>query len=512
MSNNNHKKDELSDKHLVDDDKLINFFCKLLEERKIEFINQIKEINLFNNDFEGLNKECYRHVVITNDVHSVKKECLTLSHVLKKFTNLDEKKDRAKLIRERKYVLQSLWPHFVRNAIKLLRQKDQRDKGELKFDFGVKNLTDYFEKFSEFEELLYGIDEYYRDHTLHTFRVYLLGEYVFRRIFKNGYDRLEIKGKPDEVIIDTSEKEAMWCLMALCHDLGYPLEIFDELNKKLLKILDFFGTSNFQRVRFSLPNEGAILDKFILKIVSSKLNKKRDNEYEVESQSKFYTKYANSYEKLNHGIMSCVLLVKNLVFFKETDYKKTFKEAVDNEDKDTDVDFMDDIKQYLIRREILRAIASHANPDIYHLQMNNFSFLLTAFDEIQEWNRPIAKKREHYQIEEKEKIYISEFNEKSIEISFALNITDGEIEKYQKIKFQKFIRLLRSAVDSFNRKFDFKMVIKNYNGTEYIFEYSNPDEHYEKKENKQQPYNRPTLKRKTNGKEDPDYSLDNILE
>ena len=254
----------------------------------------------------------------------------------------------------------------------------------------------------------------------------------------------------------------MWCLIALCHDLGYPLKKIDELNKKLIKILEFFGTSHFQRVRYSLPFESAILDKFILEILSSKLVKvnnrnSKENEYHIKIQSKFYTKYSNSYEKLDHGIMSCILLMKNLVYFKETDYKLIMKQEPYNNSKTTNI--LDDAKQYLIRREILRAIASHDNQDIYHIYMNTFSFLLIICDEIQEWSRPVAKRRVLYELErEKEQIIICDYNEESIEIFIRIDLTDQEIEDYSMKKFRKFVRLLRSAVHSDQRTFNYLLI------------------------------------------------------
>lgn len=489
-------------KNLIDDNTLIDFFCKLLQRGEIKYIRQIERINIRDKKIEELDDTRYQEILIDETLEPKSKNFIKLSAILKEFMNIEKKPEKAQLIRKRKIILQKLWPHFIRNAINLLRYEDLRDRGELKFDFGVKELTDYFKEFSNFEELLYGIDEFYRDHSLHVFRVYLLGEYILREIFPGKYDNIKIFDKPDKIKIKNHEKEAIWCLIALCHDLGYPLQKIDQLNKKLSDILQYFGMTNFQRVKINLPQEGVILDKQILKILSSKL----DKELKVSIQSKFYTKYSYSYEKLNHGIMSCILLMKNLVYFKEMDYKPDFRY-----DKNDELN----AKQYLIRREILRSIASHDTHDIYHIEMNNFPFLLIICDEIQEWSRPFSKKRIPYEIESerKEKIQILNFKEDNIEILITLDLNNQDLKLHSIGKFQKFIRLLRSAVDSHKRKFDFSLSIENYRNQKYLFEYENPDKFYLK--NKWDPedpkyYPKPIVERYKNGVKDTYFNLDNV--
>jgi hypothetical protein len=41
-----------------------------------------------------------------------------------------------------------------------------------------------------------------------------------------------------------------------------------------------------------------------------------------------------------------------------------------------------------MRREILRAIAFHSCPEVYHVQFDTLAFVLYILDEIQEWGRP----------------------------------------------------------------------------------------------------------------------------
>jgi hypothetical protein len=501
MSEKTAEENICDEKELISDNILIKSFCESILNDDIEFITEIKPFDIFDKDVTELNDD---------DLFiSIGKEKIVkiLKGLVIPEKNLDEK---ARILKKQKIVFQKLWPHFVRNAIKLLRDYDTRDKGSLKLDFGVKNLTKYFKEFSKFEELLYGIDDFYRDHSLHVFRVYLLGDFLIREKL-GGYENIDIINKPQNLgKIDEAEKKAMWCIIALCHDLGYPLEKLDSLNKKLLKILEYFGTSNFTPLRYNLPFEGAILDRFILKIISSKITKG----LYTHLQSKFYTKYLNAYEKLTHGIMSCILLMKNLVFFKETDYQLFFKKGTATRDdpKQRILIYSEDARQYIIRREILRSIASHDNEDIYHIQMNNFPFLLTICDEIQEWDRPASIRRLYYIVDDKnkEEIEIISFTKNKIIISITINLFDEDFEDYSKKKFKRFIRLLRSAVDSEKRAFDFEFSIKNRKEWIFNFIYKNPLEFCSKNGNEDKNYNEPSCEYSKEGDKQ-SFSIDNLI-
>ena len=53
---------------------------------------------------------------------------------------------------------------------------------------GFKDLSDYFDHFAEFEELLYSTDEFYRDHTTHVLWTYFLAEWLVRKIRDAGIE------------------------------------------------------------------------------------------------------------------------------------------------------------------------------------------------------------------------------------------------------------------------------------------------------------------------------------
>lgn len=82
-------------------------------------------------------------------------------------------------------------------------------------------------------------------------------------------------------------------------------------------------------------------------------------------------------EHFQHGIISAVIIYKILLYFLESDFNLN----------DDYIYGEEDARQFYIRREILRAIASHTCPDAYNIHITTFSSLLFLCDEFQEWGR-----------------------------------------------------------------------------------------------------------------------------
>jgi hypothetical protein len=205
---------------------------------------------------------------------------------------------------------------------------------------------------------------------------------------------------------------------------------------------------------FSILNT-FLVEKF-LNIISSKVVKSEGSEkYRTTIQTKYRDKLSKSLEDYKHGIFSSLLLFKNLTYFLETDY------SVDNSSLDTK-----DAKQFYIRKEILRSIAGHTCPKLYHNELNTLSFLLILCDELQEWNRPKFDSFISNHKEDELKIEIKEFSLEDIQkihITMEYNEieSNNNIEKYLVINRYKNIHyLLRSAKEDNKRKIFFKWEIK----------------------------------------------------
>jgi hypothetical protein len=131
--------------------------------------------------------------------------------------------------------------------------------------------------------------------------------------------------------------------------------------------LSFHGVQNY-------------MNDFIVRLISSKMetmDNKNDKLYYARLQPKYYFKLQKSLEKTDHGIVSTLIIYKLLTYFLESDFSINEDYTFDEEER----------RQFYIRREILRSIASHTCKDIYHLYMNSFAFLLIVTDDTQEWGR-----------------------------------------------------------------------------------------------------------------------------
>ena len=357
-------------------------------------------------------------------------------------------------------IIKDLWELLIREAIYCLRSKDSEDLNLFKQDFGIIEIKQYFEKFSEFEEVLHGTDRYYRDHSLHVIRVFFLGFYLLSSKLSNlegtEINFNSIKILPSEIFkevrLTLEEIQAIWILIALTHDLGYPIEKIEHINQKITGLISYYGPSGIEEFKYHLPPQNQFLNDFILKFISSKLiHKQNEVEYYTVIQNKYYLKFAKAFENFSHGIMSCILLMKHLVYFKESDYSHSGLNGLTERDA----------IQFSIRRTILRSIASHDNEDIYHIYPNNFRFILTFCDDLQEWDRPRVTGR----FQKSEKILIPKFNsneihfEKHIILSENIEISIEHIEVFAQ-NVRKYIKLFRSGPNSNNRTFTFTFKIK----------------------------------------------------
>lgn len=390
--------------------------------------------------------------------------------------------------------VKNIWKSLLIDAISILKINDGREKiydglskGEIltrdKFDkirkissYGIDELGSYLYDFIEFESVLYGTEKHYRDHVNHVFQVWATGIVLLDKgIQLNDQYNADIHSDFHFSItqdknnkISKSELWAMWIIIALCHDLGYPIEKSSKINKQTKKIISHFGSIQFTELdyNFSILNT-FLIDKF-LDITSSKVY--RDNNIENDCttfvQSKYRDKLAKSLEDYKHGVFSSLLLFKSLTYFLETDY------FVGNEKLKPE-----DARQFYIRKEILRSIAGHTCPKMYHLELNTLAFLLILCDELQEWNRPNFESliTDNTKKEPSIKILNYHFNTEEqtihIEMKYEIEDSSSSYEKYLiRNKFKNIHYLLRSAVNDLKRKVLFRWdIYVNKSRYQFIF-------------------------------------------
>lgn len=351
--------------------------------------------------------------------------------------------------------LLNLWPLILTDALQELKRHDNReydkniDGMDSFFDpasLGTNELKEVLAGFSEFESMLYGASpERYRDHVAHSFRVWIIGHGVLQQCFDGEL------GTADNIKIAKSEWSSMWAIVALCHDIGYPLSHIEKINDKARGTLKKQGLLHGTDLSYTFSPQMAPFHDTIIRMMSSDPIKKEPLKLDVISentptefythlQNKYYLKFLKSFDKLDHGIISSLLLSRSLVYFLESDYSHDSKKTLDEED----------IRQFYIRREILRAIASHTCQDIYHLTFDNLSVLLYLVDEIQCWGRPTLEQSQHVAFNVKEgHAEIKSFSENSIDIRITTNDEEWKTSQQRGVLSQilKLRKMLRLALD-----------------------------------------------------------------
>lgn len=415
--------------------------------------------------------------------------------------------------------IDKLWNTLIEKAVICLRYFDKREpfmgtggNGKQPFVYGLDSLSAYHKKYIDFEGVLYGSDAYYRDHIFHVIRVWLLGVYLL--LTENTYitgdgkrliDTIHFEGdseilsiskeqakqeykgeiKPDtfvkienifykarkdeeqEIILTGSnnfsgevnvlEKISMWTLIALCHDLGYPLEKSKKILARTEDMMeDFVSQPNIRGdLRFDGTRDSN--NKDIILFASKKMNAVEDDGkqilYKASVQEKYKFKYMLSLEAFAHGVISLIIVYKKLNYFKETDNNSDANYVFQEEDA----------RQFFIRRDILRAMASHTCEDIYHIDVATFPMLLFVCDELQEWGRKSWKSMYKGMANNAVELSVEAFNAAKIEYTEEIDMTCAgtqqlvyNIERIIKKQYVLYQTTFRDGQYTARRKFDYE--------------------------------------------------------
>lgn len=372
--------------------------------------------------------------------------------------------DTSNLNKARGRLLKDVWPAVLKDALKVLKKNDPREWPKGKKDntigtffdeasLGITELQEVLRGFSEFEGVMYGASpEKYRDHIVHSFRVWIIGQGLLKRCF-SGILTADTKLSST---IRSLEWECMWAIVALCHDIGYPLSQLERINERARNAFTRQGLLPQGDLRFTFSQQMQPFHDALIRLMASKPvklaentrppkdeeKKEKEKIYVTHLQNKYYLKLLKSFDNLDHGVVSSLLISKALVYFLESDLCHDWWSPLTEEDA----------RQFLIRREILRAIASHTCSDIYHLEFNTLSFLLYMADEIQCWGRPtLAKLQEEPVGTMNGQVEVKEFGKTKIHI--IISTDDEEWDKDLKEAIEKkwvgrLRKMLRLSLDT----------------------------------------------------------------
>ncbi len=418
--------------------------------------------------------------------------------------------------------IDELWNLLIEKSIMCLRFFDKREpfmeNGRHQYVYGMEKLRKYHKDYIDFEGMLYGSDAYYRDHVFHVIRVWMLGLYLI--LNDNEYitgagkrliDEIRFEGESQGVVkkateedikkentalkrgecsiikkddkfyklhknlgaegdeyilsdpntfsseINVLEKISMWTIMALCHDLGYPLEKSKKVLAKTEKMMEAFVANPHidRNLRFDGTRDSNNIE--IITFASKKMKFISGEEiekakYKASIQDKYKFKYKLSLEDFSHGMISAIIIYKMLIYFIESDTNPDANYIFDNEDA----------RQFYIRRDILRAIASHTCENIYHIYVENFPMILFVCDELQEWGRKSWKGMYQGVKNSNVELEISSFNAEKIDYTEKIDMSNAlddqlvnNIKRIIEKQYMLYSTTFRDGQDTLQRKFDF---------------------------------------------------------
>lgn len=381
-------------------------------------------------------------------------------------------------------ITDKLWGTLLEKAIKCLRYYDEREpfqgSGDTKKPkaYGIDDLRNYYKKYAKFEEVLYGSSRHYRDHVIHVFRTWLSGVELLTKNKGDCLKKISIQEKDKRIKLELNkaEKISMWTIIALTHDLGYPLQKAKSIITITQDMLASFITNPDISVDFAFHGVQNYMNDFVVRLMSSKMERRRrlkeaaedkpkddissedfEDYYVARLQSKYYFKFQKSLERNSHGILSTLITYKLLTYFLESDYNINEDYAFGSEE----------CRQFYIRREILRAVASHTCDDIYQMYMGSFSFLLRICDDTQEWGRKnitelYVKSEQRYELKDIGLKFDSSHDGKnnSCEIKEMISVNDREsvITLIRRFREQAliYVTIFRDGQDTDKRDFSFK--------------------------------------------------------
>jgi hypothetical protein len=179
---------------------------------------------------------------------------------------------------------------------------------------------------------------------------------------------------------------SLWTLIAVTHDIGYPIQKTLTANNIMSKMIGNFGflTQTHFSYQFNIVHQTSIEE--LLNLLSTQLLWRDNNGCSIGTAVGNRLDYAKSFERLDHGIMSSYLLLKYLdEICNVMNILRDIKELRYPLEQAIDIGFI---------ATWLAAIASHSNNNRYWYRLDHIEPLLFLSDELDEFSRYAHKKNE----------------------------------------------------------------------------------------------------------------------
>lgn len=291
--------------------------------------------------------------------------------------------------------------HIISKSIACLSDESNSPKKR-----SIETIDKYIDTFTVFEEMLFGLNENYRDHTLHSLWVYLFGHEFITRI--GGYDVIKIAGqlsitysKNDKIkfILWTEQQEgkrthmeAMWGMISILHDLGYPIEnMITTPHDVFRNILAPFAIDFNSIFQIDLGSRITLLHQSVCDLISTTY---RPEGITYKEEKKYFEKADKEENPLSvfrrpttskdegaemefriasvnkaHSAWSAILAFKNIAYLHEGTYHGGGRR---------------DYLKLLTQRDILYSILHHTSEEPNDVAVNRFQFVLLLTDDIEE--------------------------------------------------------------------------------------------------------------------------------
>lgn len=343
----------------------------------------------------------------------------------------------------------------------------------------IENLNKYIDAFTLFEEMLFGLDQSYRDHTLHSLWVYLFGHQFIMGM--GGYDKIQIAGqmnvtfskdgKPKFVIGTTPIKgteqhmEAMWAMIAILHDMGYPIEVIsNKPNEVFGRILEPFAVDFSAIFQMDLGSRISLLHQSICDLLSAmyrpmglapeeieKYFEEAENENSdrillvpreptVSQAEALEMEFRIASVEKNHSAWSAILAFKNINYLHESDYHGGGGR---------------DFLKLLTRRDILYSIVHHTSEEPKDSAINRFQFILLLIDDIEEAAR--------YGRGGRERGIASDYCDLKWNIDGSKMTIELDYSKYEyeaEYKYNEFLKKYRIQISQKKSKSNYEVAVK----------------------------------------------------
>ncbi len=272
-----------------------------------------------------------------------------------------------------------LWKYFVDKSLRSVTTNLR----------GYDDLSNYFDQYVQYEYLLFALDNNYRDHVLHPVWVMLLGFFLRRNFPTFNSIRNTAMMEITDLAQDTTFaketqnifkglEEPLWCLIALTHDLGYPIQKTRSANRVMSRMIDNFGFLKNADFEYGLNIiHQTALDR-LLDILSSRIIFPKIGYIIARHQGGRFD-FAKSIEKLDHGVISAYLLETHLDCICELPEFSGVSDLFLGNTKQA--------AQWMFFIILFNTIAAHTNKNIYWRVFNTMPTLLFICDELDEFSR-----------------------------------------------------------------------------------------------------------------------------